>query len=139
MTQTQFSCKIGQLTTDKADTGFSSVSLSGEQISTLFSDDKDIKQFRYSPVGNYIALQLPSLIRIVRINGDILREFPLSDVLDFEFSPQETYLATYSKFTKPNEGAPPNNNVKIWNVQSGEEIISFAQKNFNDWYMVIVI
>jgi uncharacterized protein with WD repeat len=95
--------------------------------------DLEAKQFKYSPLGNYMTIQLQNSLNINKATGNLFKELKVDDLVDFEFSPMENYISTYSKFVKPVEGAPPNNNLIVWNLKTLEAVLSFAQKSQNDW------
>ena len=130
-------------------------------LSLILPRPDQLKSFKYSPLGNYLVAVLPksyvcitnSQFRIqiystragsTGANLELLSELPLFNVLEFAFSPNETYLTTLSRFgnyfhpndkiVKPAEGTPPPKNLQVWDVKTGKECLSFTQKNLSEWY-----
>ncbi|KAF7726517.1 hypothetical protein EC973_008648 [Apophysomyces ossiformis] len=59
---------------------------------------------------------------------EILRE----NIVDLWLSPQGSYIATWERPTKLEDGSGSRNLI-IWDTKTGEEIASFSQKAQNNW------
>lgn len=64
------------------------------------------------------------------LDGSKMLELEVSDAQKVEFSPKGNYLITWSSPSKGNAIEAPENNLKIWNVNSGALIASYFQKTF---------
>lgn len=53
-------------------------------------------------------------------------------MIDFWLSPQGSYLATWERPSKLEDGSGSRNLI-IWDVKAGTEIASFTQKAQNNW------
>jgi translation initiation factor 2A len=62
-----------------------------------------------------------------------LREFPLTNLLDFSFSPNEAFVCTWTRYQKPKTDSQICKNLIIWNLQTGANAISFPQKSNEGW------
>jgi translation initiation factor 2A len=96
--------------------------------------DATVKQFKYSPLGNLIALVLPNSLKITTATGELVLELKIEAVLECEFSPKEKYISTWIRWVKPADGEAPKNNLVIYDISTGESVLAFAQKSQNDWY-----
>ncbi|KAI8905960.1 eukaryotic translation initiation factor eIF2A-domain-containing protein [Gorgonomyces haynaldii] len=97
-------------------------------------NDQQVKYFKYSPLGNYLALVYPEKIAIMSArDGKQQCIIGIANVLEFEFSPRENYLSTWTRFTKPEEGQEPKRNFVIWKTTTGKEEIAFVQKSQAKW------
>lgn len=95
-----------------------------------------MKSFKYSPKGNFLAVIWPFGVKIygTRDGMVLLREIAIANIIDFWFSPQESYLTTLARYVKPLDNNTPTKNVQIWNVKSGDQALSFTQKNATEQY-----
>ncbi|KAI8816782.1 eukaryotic translation initiation factor eIF2A-domain-containing protein [Fimicolochytrium jonesii] len=100
-----------------------------------FSSSDDVRVFSYSPKGRYIAWVLAAHVKIFDASSnELVREIPLQNVIEIEFSPQGSYLSTWERFVKEADPqAPAHQNLAIWNVATGERVTGFSQKNQKGW------
>ncbi|KAI9484039.1 MAG: eukaryotic translation initiation factor eIF2A-domain-containing protein [Benjaminiella poitrasii] len=89
--------------------------------------------FHYSRYGHVYAYATTQSIKVFdAATFNQLCEVERSNVIDFWLSPQGSYLATWERPTKLENGAG-NNNLTIWDTKTGEEIAAFSQKAQNNW------
>ncbi len=62
----------------------------------------------------------------------VVRSLPIPNVIEIGFSPKGTFLSTWERQQKLEDGAI-HKNMKVWNVQTGEQVVSFGQKNQEGW------
>jgi len=90
-----------------------------------------------SNLSSYLHLLLLSYsVRIVDSSAasasSVKHDLPVPKVVALEFSPTGGYLSTWERPSK-NEDGTNVKNLKIWDVQSGEEIASFEIKSREGW------
>ena len=56
----------------------------------------------------------------------------MSNVLEINFSPRGTYISTWERPVKLEDGAQ-HKNLRVFSVSTGEELISFTQKSQEGW------
>ncbi|KAF9528219.1 eukaryotic translation initiation factor eIF2A-domain-containing protein [Crepidotus variabilis] len=87
----------------------------------------------YSLDGRLYAYVLPTVVRIFQAEGaKVLQELPLSNIVEINFSPRGTYLSTWERPVKLEDGAQ-HKNLRVFSVSTGEELISFTQKSQDGW------
>jgi len=85
----------------------------------------------YSPNGKYFAYAGVEDVKIVNPDdGSILGSIPAPNVHDLYFSPRGTYVTTWERTSKQEDGNATKN-FKIWRTESGELVHAFVQKNIN--------
>ncbi|KAG8834022.1 hypothetical protein FRC18_002716 [Serendipita sp. 400] len=57
-----------------------------------------------------------------------VRSIPIANVIEIGFSPKGTFISTCERQQKADEHGV-HKNLKVWNVQTGEQVASFGQKN----------
>ncbi|KAJ3089197.1 hypothetical protein HK102_006976 [Quaeritorhiza haematococci] len=109
----------------------------GPPESTLiekFSSSEQVRTFRHSPKGTYVAWVLSESVKIYNTNSYELEvEIPLKNVIEIEWSPRETYISTWERFVKGDGESEPHKNMRVWNVETAEQVIAFTQKSQNNW------
>jgi translation initiation factor 2A len=114
-------------------------SFSSKSYNLIPHKGENIRQCKFSPLGKYFAF---NKIGEKGDNNDGFYILNLSDmkiiftlespIIDFEFSPQETYILTFERFKT-------GDNVKIFKILSSPEIspttplLSFQHKNQETW------
>ena len=64
------------------------------------------------------------------------REFAVRNVLDLEFSVNDSFLSVFSRYVKTdNADVSPHKNVTVWDVKRGEEVFCYTHKNPSSWSM----
>lgn len=87
----------------------------------------------YSEDGRLYAYALPTVVRIYQAEGaQILQELALPNVIELSFSPRGTYLSTWERPVKYEDGTQ-HKNLRIFSISSGEELIAFTQKSQEGW------
>lgn len=106
----------------------------------MFSVDRTTPQMRlakFSGNGLYFAWATNDGVSVVNAATRVpVHVLAVRNVLDFEFSPQGSYIATFERLVKSaDESARPMKNVRLWNVASGEEVAGFTNKSQETWYV----
>ncbi|KAF7777892.1 hypothetical protein Agabi119p4_3964 [Agaricus bisporus var. burnettii] len=87
----------------------------------------------YSADGRLYAYALPTTVQIFQAEGaQLLQELPLSNIVEVNFSPRGTYLSTWERPVKLEDGSQ-HKNLRIWSVSTGQELIAFTQKSQEGW------
>jgi len=91
------------------------------------------RTYRYSDDGRLYAYALPTCVRIYVAEGaQLLRELPLPNIVEINFSPRGTYLSTWERPVKLDDGAQ-HKNLRIFSVSTGDELVAFTQKSQEGW------
>ncbi|KAE8231294.1 hypothetical protein CF326_g3693 [Tilletia indica] len=87
--------------------------------------------FQYSPDGSMFAAAMENFTRLVDTReastSTVKRDLPAEKVIALQFSPKGSYLSTFERPIKLEDGTGTKN-LKIWNTQTGEVIASFERK-----------
>lgn len=62
----------------------------------------------------------------------VKHDLQVPKVVALEFSPSGGYLSTWERPSKLEDGSNVKN-LKIWNVQTGQEVASFERKSREGW------
>ncbi|KAG6849912.1 hypothetical protein H0H93_003780 [Arthromyces matolae] len=104
-----------------------------EPLSDFVGPDVPARTFQYSADGRLFAYALPNVVRIYQAEGaKLLLELPTPNIVDIRFSPRGTYISTWERPVKLEDGAQ-HKNLRIFSASTGEELTSFSQKSQNDW------
>ncbi|TPX52833.1 hypothetical protein SeMB42_g01137 [Synchytrium endobioticum] len=107
---------------------------SHSKIEALCCNETQMRSFVYSPDGAMIALVLPSCIRILSVpKSQVLVELPVSNVIEVEFSPRGTYIATWERMIRSEDHENLHKNLKIWESVRGNQAAAFTQKSQTGW------
>lgn len=91
------------------------------------------RTYTYSSDGRFFAYALPSVVRVYQAEGaQLIQELPLPNVIEFNFSPRGTYLSTWERPVKVEDGNL-NKNLRIFSVSTGEELLALTQKSQEGW------
>ncbi|KAF8179670.1 eukaryotic translation initiation factor 2A [Pholiota molesta] len=102
-------------------------------VAGFVAPDVPARMQNYSADGRLYAYALPNVVRIYQAEGaQLLQELPLPNVVDFNFSPRGTYLSTWERPVKLEDGAQ-HKNLRVFSVSTGEELIAFTQKSQDGW------
>ncbi|KAF8650069.1 hypothetical protein AX16_005433 [Volvariella volvacea WC 439] len=102
-------------------------------IAGFENPDVPARTYQYSADGRLYAYALPSAVRIFQAEGaQLLQELPLRNVVELNFSPRGTYLSTWERPVKLDDGSQ-HKNLRVFSVSTGEELISFTQKSQDSW------
>ncbi|KDQ18700.1 hypothetical protein BOTBODRAFT_29077 [Botryobasidium botryosum FD-172 SS1] len=104
-----------------------------EAVSGFDKPDATVKMYRYSQDGNLIAYAVPGSVFILQAETcQVIRELAISSALELNFSPLGTYLSTWERPVKLEDGAQHKNH-RVWSVETGEEVLSVTQKAQEGW------
>ncbi|KAG2218966.1 hypothetical protein INT45_008390 [Circinella minor] len=91
------------------------------------------RTFQYSKYGHAYAYATNESVKVFDASTLTQRcEIQQANVVDLWFSPQGSYLATWQRPTKLEDGSG-SRNLLIWDALNGEQIASFSQKQINNW------
>ncbi|KAG7453195.1 translation initiation factor eIF-2A [Guyanagaster necrorhizus] len=97
------------------------------------SPDVAARSYAYSADGRLYAYALPTVVRIFQAEGAILlRELAITNVIELNFSPRGTYLSTWERPVKLEDGSQ-HKNLRVFSTSTGEELVSFGQKSQDGW------
>lgn len=65
-------------------------------------------------------------------SAQLVQELAIPNVVEVNFSPRGTYLSTWERPAKLEDGAQ-HKNLRVFSVSTGEELISFSQKSLEGW------
>ena len=89
----------------------------------------------YSADGSRLAVALEGTTRVydVQNHGLVLRhEVPVSRAIELAFSPRGTYLQTWERPVKAEDGTW-SRNLRIWHADSGELLGEFERRQIEGW------
>ncbi|KAJ8590702.1 translation initiation factor eIF-2A [Rhizopogon salebrosus TDB-379] len=97
------------------------------------ASDVPARTYHYSPDGRLFAYTLPSVVRIYLAEGaQLLQELSVPNIFELKFSPRGTYLSTWERPVKLEDGTQ-HKNLRVFSASTGEELISFSQKSQENW------
>ncbi|KAH6899207.1 eukaryotic translation initiation factor 2A [Coprinopsis sp. MPI-PUGE-AT-0042] len=95
--------------------------------------DTAAKTYAYSADGRLYGYALPNVVRIFQAEGaQLLQELQLPNIVEISFSPRGTYLSTWERPVKFEDGTQ-HKNLRVFSASTGEELIAFSQKSFDGW------
>ncbi|KAF5387019.1 hypothetical protein D9615_002066 [Tricholomella constricta] len=95
--------------------------------------DVPARTFHYSADGRLYAIALPTVVRIYQAEGaQLLQELPFSNIVELRFSPRGTYISTWERPVKLEDGTQ-HKNLRIFSASTGEELTAFSQKSQDGW------
>jgi translation initiation factor 2A len=62
----------------------------------------------------------------------LLREITLPNIVEINFSPRGTYLSTWERPVKNDDGSQ-HKNLRVFSVSTGEQLTAFTQKSQDGW------
>jgi translation initiation factor 2A len=91
------------------------------------------RTYVYSLDGSLFAYAIPGSVRIFAADGlNLVRELAIPAAIELRFSPLGTFLSTWERPAKLEEGAQ-HKNSRVWSIASGEQVTSFTQKSQENW------
>lgn len=79
------------------------------------------------------AYAVPTGVRIYQAeSAQLVQELSLPNVVEINFSPRGTYLSTWERPVKLEDGSQ-HKNLRVFSVSTGEELIAFTQKSLEGW------
>jgi translation initiation factor 2A len=95
--------------------------------------DVPARTYHYSADGRLFAYGLPTGVRIYQAEGaQLLQELQLPNIVELKFSPRGTYLSTWERPVKLEDGSQ-HKNLRVFSVSTGEELVAFSQKSQEGW------
>ncbi|KAJ6567105.1 eukaryotic translation initiation factor eIF2A-domain-containing protein [Mycena capillaripes] len=95
--------------------------------------DVPARIYHYSADGRLYAYALPTVVRIFQAEGaQLLQDLPIPNVVDVKFSPRGTYISTWERPVKVEDGSQ-HKNLRVFSSSTGEELIAFTQKAQDGW------
>ncbi|KAJ7184591.1 eukaryotic translation initiation factor eIF2A-domain-containing protein [Mycena filopes] len=89
--------------------------------------------YHYSADGRLYAYALPNMVRIFQAEGaQLLQDLPIPNVVDVKFSPRGTYISTWERPVKLEDGSQ-HKNLRVFSSSTGEELVAFTQKSQDGW------
>lgn len=87
----------------------------------------------YGPSGKLFAWATTTSVEIIETRtGTHLQSLPVTNCLEIGFSPHGTYIVTWERFVKLDNGEG-SKNLRVWTVDSGEQTCAFTQKSQTGW------
>jgi translation initiation factor 2A len=103
-------------------------------IKDVVDSIKDVRSSpQYSPDGALLCIikELGQPIALHNtITGELVGEIPCFDASYVEFSPQGSYMVTWSKPVKGTADEGSEGNLKIWQLSSLQLVAAYSQKTF---------
>ncbi|RIA90600.1 eukaryotic translation initiation factor eIF2A-domain-containing protein [Glomus cerebriforme] len=104
-----------------------------EPVANFQDPGSNVKTFQYSKDGKYLGWAFPESVKIIDAETvQLVSEIPKKQIVEIGFSPKGTYISTWERPVKLPDGSV-HKNLIIWEVKTGEELISFTQKSQNNW------
>lgn len=95
--------------------------------------DVPARTYQYSSDGRLFAYAIPTGVRIYQAeSAQLLQELSIPNVVESNFSPRGTYISTWERPVKLEDGAQ-HKNLRVFSVSTGEELIAFSQKSLEGW------
>ncbi|KAG0061337.1 hypothetical protein BGZ90_003622 [Linnemannia elongata] len=92
----------------------------------------NIRVLQYSKNGQYLAWATPECVKVMDAQSlEIIQEIAVKDIIEIDFSPKGTFLSTWMRQIKTEDGS--HKNMSIYEVKTGQELTSFSQKSQNNW------
>lgn len=88
----------------------------------------------YSPNGKYFAYATGEAICVTDPDsGSLLRSIPAINIIDMAFSPRGKFIMSWERPKKDEASGNYGPNLRLWEVETGEYIRGFTQKNQAGW------
>lgn len=103
-------------------------------LNTFQQPPENVKAFLYSSDGGRYAISSQNDVLVYDAEtGQELRRLPVPGVIDIAFSPRGTSISTWERYVKPTTEGAQHKNMRVWDVETGQEIASFSQKSQEGW------
>ncbi|CAZ82708.1 unnamed protein product [Tuber melanosporum] len=87
----------------------------------------------YSPDGRYFSWACNEDVKIANPNtGEIVTTLPAQNVHEIGFSPRGSYIITWERPTKQEDGSA-SKNLRVWKTETAEHVVAFVQKSQSGW------
>lgn len=113
--------------------GLAGGSPSYDPLEAFAGPEVPARTYQYSPDGRLFAYAVPTGIHIFQAEGaKSLQVLALPNVVEINFSPRGTYISTWERPVKLEDGSQ-HKNLRVFSVSTGEELISLTQKSQDGW------
>ncbi|KAI0648493.1 translation initiation factor eIF-2A [Trametes meyenii] len=110
-----------------------------DHIDSFQPPDVPARTFKYSSDGRLFAYAIPTGVRIYQAeSAQLLQELSLPNIVEISFSPRGTYLSTWERPVKLEDGSQ-HKNLRIFSASTGEELVAFSQKSQEGWELQYTI
>lgn len=97
-------------------------------VDAFVKPDVHVRQFQYSSDGHLFAYTLPTGVRIINADTfELVQELDAPNVIEFNFSPLASFISTWERPVKLEDGAQ-HKNLRIWSVATGQQVTAFSSK-----------
>ncbi|OBZ75320.1 Eukaryotic translation initiation factor 2A [Grifola frondosa] len=104
-----------------------------EPFDTFQAPDVPARTYKYSADGRLYAYAIPTGVRVFQAeSAQLVQELSLPNILDISFSPRGTYISTWERPVKLEDGAQ-HKNLRVFSASTGEELVAFTQKSQEGW------
>ncbi|KAL7273823.1 hypothetical protein RUND412_003300 [Rhizina undulata] len=87
----------------------------------------------YSPDGKWFAWACNEDVKIALADtGEVKNTLPAQSVYELGFSPQGSYIITWERPSKQEDGSATKN-LKVWRTETAEHVVAFVQKSQTGW------
>jgi len=102
-------------------------------IDTFEKPSVNSRLYKYSSDGRLFAYILPDVVNVVDTSTfQIVQSLAIPNIVELSFSPLATFLSTWERPQKLEEGVQ-HKNLRVWRVADGTEVASFSQKSQEGW------
>ncbi|RKP14982.1 eukaryotic translation initiation factor eIF2A-domain-containing protein [Piptocephalis cylindrospora] len=104
------------------------------RLTSVLDETKDnVRKFEYDATGKYIVYVTRQDVRILDASTQAsIQVIDRKGIVDAAFSPRGTYLATWERPVKAEDGSVPAN-LLLWETVTGKQLCAFTHKNGNQW------
>ncbi|KZT37220.1 translation initiation factor eIF-2A [Sistotremastrum suecicum HHB10207 ss-3] len=108
---------------------------SGPDYGSLEAFEATARTFQYSPDGRYFGYALSDVVRVLQVDtpeSTLVQEFAIPNIVELNFSPRSTFLSTWERPAKLEEGQQHKNH-RVFSLATGSQLTSFTQKSQDSW------
>ncbi|RDX47423.1 translation initiation factor eIF-2A [Lentinus brumalis] len=110
-----------------------------DPIESFQAPEVPARTYQYSADGRLFAYAIPTGVRIFQAeSAQLIQELTLPNIVDISFSPRGTYLSTWERPQKFEDGTQ-HKNLRVFSASTGEELIAFSQKSQEGWELQYTI
>ncbi|KAI0695088.1 translation initiation factor eIF-2A [Cerioporus squamosus] len=110
-----------------------------DPIENFQAPEVPARTYQYSPDGRLFAYAIPTGVRIFQAeSAQLLQELSLPNIVEISFSPRGTYLSTWERPQKLEDGTQ-HKNLRVFSASTGEELVAFSQKSQEGWELQYTI
>ena len=110
-----------------------------DPIEAFQAPEVPARTYQYSSDGRLLAYAIPTGVRIFQAeSSQLLQELSLPNIVEISFSPRGTYLSTWERPQKLEDGSQ-HKNLRVFSASTGEELVAFSQKSQEGWELQYTI